>query len=256
MNLILDDAFNRIMGSHDLPTLEPMLDRMVAEYGFTASTYADCSRVPLPGEPTPYHVTTLDHDYLATYLEHDLLSFDPIVRRAASSNAPFLWSDCPDYRRHSKPHPGVKGRVRLLAELANDHGYRDGYVVPCHARDAAGRPRSALISLFWPGDPKALNRGGHLPLWFRLVAMLYHERILALRGQCEGPETHVGPLTDRECECLVWACRGKTHGETADILNVSERTVAYHIGNAMKKLGVRSKVHAVAMAVQMGLVTP
>jgi len=256
VSLILDDMLNRVMDSRDLATLEPVLDRMAAEYGFTASTYADCSRVPLPREPTPYFVTSLDRGFLATYLEHDLPAFDPTVRRAASSNAPFLWSDCPDYRRHLKPRPGVKGRVRLLVELASDHGYRDGYVLPCHARDPFGQPRSAIISLFWPGDPAELERHGQPPSWFRLAALLYHERVLALRGQVDAPPAAIGLLTDRERECLVWACRGKTNGETADILNISERTVIHHLGNAMRKLGVHSKVHAVAVAVRMGLVTP
>ena len=63
-------------------------------------------------------------------------------------------------------------------------------------------------------------------------------------------------LTNRERECLAWACRGKTGGETATILDIGERTVEFHLQNAMRKLGVHNKVHAIAVAMRRGLVAP
>ena len=63
-------------------------------------------------------------------------------------------------------------------------------------------------------------------------------------------------LSPREKECLGWAAAGKTSVETAIIIDRSMETVRLHIKNAMLKLGVHNRVHAVAKAVQMGLIEP
>ncbi len=61
-------------------------------------------------------------------------------------------------------------------------------------------------------------------------------------------------LTQREVECLEWSARGKTAWETACILSRSERTVIFHLQNAMRKLDVRSKQQAAVKAVKLGLI--
>ena len=63
-------------------------------------------------------------------------------------------------------------------------------------------------------------------------------------------------LTRRETECLVWSFQGKTSWEVSVILHISEATVNFHIRNAMKKLGVYSKAHAIAKVLILGLIRP
>lgn len=255
MQAALEHTIDAIMESQTLQELEKLMIDVIANFGFAAATYADMSAIPIGEEPDPYYVTSLPQDFVAAYADGQFAGFDPVIRQASASNAPFLWTDCMEYRHALQPHRGKKGRTRHLVELANDFRYRDGYVVPLHARDGQGRPRSALLSLYWQGNIQELYRPNAIPHWFRLIAQVYHERVLALRATNEDTAT-IPTLTDRERECLVWACRGKTSGETADILSISERTVEFHILNAMRKLGVYNKVHCVAVAVQLGLVSP
>lgn len=60
-------------------------------------------------------------------------------------------------------------------------------------------------------------------------------------------------LSERERECLRWVSMGKTAWETASILGRSQRTVEYHLKNAIRKLGATNKVHACALAIRLGL---
>lgn len=60
-------------------------------------------------------------------------------------------------------------------------------------------------------------------------------------------------LSARERECLLWVSMGKTAWETASILDRSQRTVEYHLKNAIRKLGATNKVHACALAIRLGL---
>ncbi len=63
-------------------------------------------------------------------------------------------------------------------------------------------------------------------------------------------------LTDREHEILVGLARGRTNRELADDLIVSEATVKTHVSNLLLKLGVRSRVQAVILAYELGIVRP
>ena len=61
-----------------------------------------------------------------------------------------------------------------------------------------------------------------------------------------------GSLSPRECECLALAFEGKTARETGVQLSCSERTVNYHLANAMAKLKVDNKMAAIQRACWLG----
>ena len=64
----------------------------------------------------------------------------------------------------------------------------------------------------------------------------------------------VSPLSPREKECLALAFDGLTAAETAQRLECGERTVTYHLANAMRKLQVDSKLAAVERACWLGVI--
>nr|WP_070959535.1 helix-turn-helix transcriptional regulator [Hyphomonas sp. Mor2] len=55
-------------------------------------------------------------------------------------------------------------------------------------------------------------------------------------------------LSHREVQCLQWLAAGKTLLEAATILDISERTLRFHISNAKEKLGVSTTMQAVVAA--------
>lgn len=61
-------------------------------------------------------------------------------------------------------------------------------------------------------------------------------------------------LRSRERECLVWLSLGKTAWETAAILGLSQRTVEFHLNNAVARLGAANKVHAAVIAIRTQLI--
>jgi DNA-binding NarL/FixJ family response regulator len=62
------------------------------------------------------------------------------------------------------------------------------------------------------------------------------------------------PLTGRELEVLGLLAQGNDPETIASRLVISPKTVASHLQRVMAKLGVHSRVHAVARAYQMGLI--
>lgn len=63
-------------------------------------------------------------------------------------------------------------------------------------------------------------------------------------------------LTSREREILRAMARGGSNQQIADELNLSRDTVRNHVASILSKLGVNSKLQAVTLAIQRGLVSP
>jgi len=59
-------------------------------------------------------------------------------------------------------------------------------------------------------------------------------------------------LTAQEKEVIRWCLKGKTSWETGKILGCSEANVNYHFGKVRKKLGVTSKISAIAKLETLG----
>jgi DNA-binding NarL/FixJ family response regulator len=63
-------------------------------------------------------------------------------------------------------------------------------------------------------------------------------------------------LTSREREVLALLAQGMSNADAAKHLSIAEVTVKTHLARVMKKLGLREKAQAVAVAYQTGLVQP
>ncbi|MGR0321127.1 response regulator [Agromyces sp. ZXT2-3] len=72
-------------------------------------------------------------------------------------------------------------------------------------------------------------------------------------GAASAPSDLVASLTEREREVLALIARGRTNGEIAADLFISETTVKTHVGRLLAKLGARDRVHAVIIAYEAGL---
>jgi DNA-binding CsgD family transcriptional regulator len=61
-------------------------------------------------------------------------------------------------------------------------------------------------------------------------------------------------VTARESEVLAWVAAGKSDWAIGRILNISGKTVNFHVENAKRKLGVGTRVQAVIVALRFGLI--
>jgi DNA-binding CsgD family transcriptional regulator len=61
-------------------------------------------------------------------------------------------------------------------------------------------------------------------------------------------------LSKREEQCLIWAARGKTYQDIAEILSISYGSVKTYLDTARHKLNCINLTHAVAVAVATGVI--
>jgi len=92
-----------------------------------------------------------------------------------------------------------------------------------------------------------------------LIAPTVTKRLIEEFARLSPPSTpppELDELTPREREVLTLIARGRSNGEIADDLVLSEATVKTHVKRVLSKLAVRDRVQAVVLAYEAGLVTP
>jgi DNA-binding CsgD family transcriptional regulator len=164
---------------------------------------------------------------------------DPVMAQLMTQSVPVVY----DQQTY------VAAGVGELWELQAAYGYKTGIAVKLHL----------------PGNKHFLlgvDREEPLPLpgvaLMQTIAglQLLAAHALTAADRLLGPkiDKHDLPkLTRRELDVLSWTSQGKTAWEVSVILAMSEKTVNFHLGNAMRKLGVSSKHQAVLKCVAAGL---
>jgi LuxR family quorum-sensing system transcriptional regulator CciR len=173
------------------------------------------------------------------YFERKYYRIDPTLIHAPSFTRPYLWRDLEHLC-------DLDQRQRSFLREASDFGLRHGVTVPIH------RPwgKVAVVSFASHASDVRPEREAH-----HLGALATHFDA-AFTTLARGPIPSATPvqLTARELECLRWSARGKTSWDIGVILGISESTAAFHLTNAMKKLGATSRTVAVVKALRLHLI--
>jgi DNA-binding CsgD family transcriptional regulator len=225
----------------------PRFERAVREHlealGFDRFAYL-ALRLP-NSTKAPYVVTTYPDDWAIHYHNRDYVNFDPVLQRATRTMRAFDWPTL-------AANPKLGAAQRQVLNEARDFNIENGGTVPVHGPDGGFATLSVTSSVM---DEREFQRE-----WRRLwpyvhLAALYAQS--AVENHLLDIDRHEAFfLTDRERECLLWTARGKTAVEISTILAISSETVVFHLKNAMRKIGVYSKHHAVVKAIMMGLIHP
>jgi LuxR family transcriptional regulator len=131
---------------------------------------------------------------------------------------------------------------------AEHHGLRHGWCMPSISRTGA----IGLVTMVRSGEPideRELAEKGYKMSWLANMANYAMSMHLLTRFV---PEYAV-ELTARERETLQWSAAGKTYAEIAKIMHVDDRTVKFHLVNAMRKLNATNKTEAAVKAAMLGL---
>jgi DNA-binding NarL/FixJ family response regulator len=90
------------------------------------------------------------------------------------------------------------------------------------------------------------------PIDFDILCAIIDARLARVARHGLWPD-RVG-LSERETEVLTWAARGKTSAEIARIVDITKRTVDFHIDSARTKLNAVTRLHAAVKAASAGLI--
>ncbi len=225
-------AFRDITSEHEL------FDKaraIAATLGFDYCAYG--MQLPLSiAQPKLIMLNNYDAGWQQAYMDNNYLLKDPTVRHCQKSLDPLSYSD-----KVFKDAPD-------LWEDAQSFGLKVGLVQSCrNAQGVAG-----MITLARSHDQMdILEQRAHEEKLYWLAQSM-HLGISRIVYERETPEAAT-QLSQRETEVLRWTAEGKTSFEISLILNISERTVNFHIANTMQKLNATNKIAATIRALVLGL---
>jgi DNA-binding CsgD family transcriptional regulator len=179
-------------------------------------------------------------EFTQIYMDPGLQRRDPVMQHCKRQSVPIIW-DQDTY---------VESGVGELWEHQASYGYRTGIAMALHLPEGKhfllGVDRESPL----PDDTEELQR-----LVADLQLFAVHAQDSAMRLLLPAAQQPDQPkLTPRELEALRWTMEGKTAWEVGVLLGISERTVVFHVNNAMHKLGCINKQQAVLKALRLGLI--
>lgn len=200
-------------------------------------------RVPTLDQGT---VLSYMYEYNSGWTQHYRLNryivVDPFALHCVDHITPATWR-CTDSVK------GFAADARKMIGEAVDFGMKNLVQIPFHGTN--GSVGGIRFSNFGElASAKDIQRA--LPDLYYLCAFLHEaiSNIVRKSKPCTGKAT----LSRRETEVLKWAAHGKEARVIADILKVSETTVLTHFKNIYTKLCVRTRQHAIAKALNLGLI--
>lgn len=208
-----------------------LFQQSITELGFHAFIMGG---IPRPGASLQDLVFAngWPNEWFETYERENLFLVDPVARFTMKTVNPFEWKEAPYDHENDRA-------ARAVMERARDYRFNNGFCIPIHYDDS-----TAAISM--AGERPEINPNTRGVL--HLMGMFAHSRIRTLIS----PQTRKRKLSEREREVLMWTACGKTSSETAQILDISERTVVFHISEAQRKLNTANRTATVARAITAG----
>ena len=178
----------------------------------------------------------------------DLLSEWSVMSEFGRTSAPFQWSKEGGLERlnvgtgdeEKAAHIGVGGADQLFEQHL---GIQFIHCIPAATK---GQRRAFLLLLSNADDTKPLS-----PELFLSFQQLFDqiETLTSHRSRGNGHD-----LNDREVECLKWAAAGKTSGEIAMIVALSEHTINHYLNSCCRKMDCVNRTQAVAKAIRLRLI--
>jgi LuxR family quorum sensing-dependent transcriptional regulator len=227
----VDDTFRaieEIEQSQDIKGIATALSSALSPFGFTAFAFAEL--------PTPQPAILLNgwpDGWLSRYMEAGHYQHDPCAWHCRATSHPFRWCEIPPALREPRKS------AQIFHEAAEFH-FRDGLCVPLHTVHG-------LRGLSMAGERLELPAGAS-----RMVQMLSIYACALAEGLLVLERAAAGVLTRRQREVLTWIAAGKSIQDVAEILVVSEHTVAEHLKAVRRKLGTSNAAHSVVEALRRG----
>ena len=183
-------------------------------------------------------VVTYSKAWQAKYLIKQYVHVDPNVSYGRRALLPFDWSKLP-----------VRGPevTAFISDAAKHRVGRQGISIP--VRNRAGAPSLVSFSSDCSTDEWASYKFANMAK-LQQLALLIDSAANINRKRPAAPVK----LSRREEQCLIWAARGKTFGEVADILKISFGSVRARLDTARHKLHCINLTHAVAVAIATGVI--
>lgn len=181
-------------------------------------------------------VSTYPEQWVKIYLGKKLYLIDPIIKHSHNTVKPFFWEEA-----------GLTTESEIF-KLSKEFSITSGASFVLHFN----KKRLSVLSI------ANINKDKHFSSKIDSNINTLQMNLIELCSDLEhnsqnNPLFDIKNLTCRELEVLRWISLGKTQEETGKLLDISTRTVKFHISNILLKLDVNNVCYAIRKAVMLDI---
>ena len=248
-----EEITNKILNADSEEKVHECCSMIQSIYGFDNFDFV--AIIPsLSGAPFTYYMYDQSSRWSEYYASNNYLVDDVRIPYALTKVTPSFWGDgiyCDAQNRKLNAICNINQKNTL--DLAYNNGQCRMTSFPIFGSQGdCGVFR--LINQKDGTKPKSEKELKNDIAQINMLMCYLYESLLKLIQKHQNESTSDIHLTNREEEILKWVASGKSNINISSILNISENTVAKHMKSIHKKLGVKSRQHAVARAISNNLI--
>ncbi|MEM8803254.1 MAG: autoinducer binding domain-containing protein [Pseudomonadota bacterium] len=231
---MLENFLERLQGVESLKELDAVILSLSNELNVEHVVYHSVN-----SKGDEYAVTTYHPDWVDQYLGNDYARIDPVVQACLRRFHPVDW------QRLNWSGKAVRGFLdeARIAGVGNQ-----GYSVPI-------RGPSGQFALFTVSSQEGDDAWAKYTQDYTrsLILASHYVNQKALEIERGSDKIDFVALSPRETDALTMLALGYSRAQAADSLSISEHTLRVYIESARFKLAAMNTTHAVAMALNHGL---
>lgn len=238
--LRFEAVLEQISQASSLLDMSTELANIRDHYGLANVVY-HAVQIPKSNQRNPILLLTYDPEWVSRYAERDYLDIDPVVMSGRKGFLPFDWQEVDWTSRDARyffaeaDHYGV-GRNGLSLPIRGANGERAIFTLTSNANER---------------DWKILRRTCLRD--FQMIGHYLHDRSVQIAGL--RPHLPARPPSRRELQCLEAFSRGSPPKRIAANLGISESAVRLYLHSIRRKLECTTVVQAVAVALNLDLIS-
>ncbi len=232
----ISDFDQKLTICENLKQAESVLKQYLSAYHFSCYAFTYYAGHIKTGQPLHFDCVSQDllpwHRY---YLQEKYADVDRTLEQSFLQTKPLHWSV------HEQLSQAKNIRERRIREESIEFGIDMGLSIPVHGPNGD----FATMTLHQLQGEHCLKQYETLQYeWLAATHIFYHyiKKILLAHARYDQKAI---PLSKREKQCLSLTAQDCRVEEIALQLNISPRTVNFHLQNANKKLGTRNKYQSI-----------
>ena len=245
MTILTSSIYNNDMINE---TVENFLKRELTTFDDIKFSYAVMNKK----NPSDFFaISNYPDEWLIIYKQNDYQYIDPVVIVALNNISPFPWNDSIMINAHLK--------LSKVFSIAKKYEIINGFTYIVH--DSSNNLATLSILIDKSNEITIKDKLEKENEKFQMLLIAAHNKLTSLYRDLE-PMTIKNDIEEenlfskRENDVLYWSSMGKTYNEITLILDIKLTTVKFHMGNAVKKLGVINAKQAIRLSTELKLIRP
>lgn len=242
--MLLSEFANRLKAAQSIPLLNTVLKEYLASFDINTFAFTYYSYYPNSLNKLKYDFSTPNFSiWHQHYISEGYEDIDSTLEIVYQTTLPTFWNLPQQLKEAKSPREAQMRKDSMV------FGAEKGISIPIHGP----QEDFAILLLVQMKGETCLDNANEFQYDLFSAAYYYYNYLQQLLLQTQ-PKSATYRLNKREMQCLTLLVKQYSIESIAKTLDITERTVNYHIQRLNKKLGTQNKYQSIIKAFKKGII--